>query len=130
MVGITRGNLLTADAEALVNSVNCVGYMGKGVALQFKKAFPENFAEYQKACRAGRVQPGRMFGFQTGSMLTRSTSSISRPSGIGGKSRGTKTSKPACVPSCPRSSNLESAQSQYLPSAVDWVGWTGNGCGR
>jgi len=69
MVGITRGNLLTADAEALVNSVNCVGYMGKGVALQFKKAFPENFAEYQKACRAGRVQPGRMFGFQTGSML-------------------------------------------------------------
>lgn len=69
MVEITRGNLLGADAEALVNSVNCAGYMGKGIALQFKKAFPMNFAEYQKACRAGRVQPGRMLVFRTGSML-------------------------------------------------------------
>ena len=69
MVQIARGDLLTADAEALINTVNCVGYMGKGIALQFKKAFPENFAEYQKACRAGRVQPGRMFVFQTGLML-------------------------------------------------------------
>lgn len=58
-----------ADAEALVNTVNCVGYMGKGVALQFKKAFPGNFAAYQKACRAQQVQPGRMFVFETGSML-------------------------------------------------------------
>jgi len=69
MVEITRGNLLTADAEALVNTVNCVGYMGKGIALQFKKAFPENFTAYQKACRAGLVQPGKMFTFETGSML-------------------------------------------------------------
>lgn len=69
MVEITRGNLLTAGAEVLVNSVNCVGYMGKGVALQFKKAFPENFAEYQKACKAGLVRPGKMFVFETGSML-------------------------------------------------------------
>ncbi len=70
MVEIVRGDLLAADTEALVNAVNCVGYMGKGIALQFKKAFPENFAEYQKACRAGLVQPGKMFVFGTGSMLS------------------------------------------------------------
>jgi len=69
MVEIARGNLLRADAEALVNTVNCVGYMGRGVALQFKKAFPENFNEYQKACRAGLVQPGKLFTFETQSML-------------------------------------------------------------
>jgi len=61
---------MTADAEALVNTVNCVGYMGKGVALQFKKAFPENFTEYQKACRARLVQPGKMLTFATGSVLS------------------------------------------------------------
>jgi O-acetyl-ADP-ribose deacetylase (regulator of RNase III) len=70
MVEIAHGNLLRADAEALVNTVNCVGYMGRGIALQFRKAFPENFAEYQKACRVGLVQPGKMFVFETGSMLT------------------------------------------------------------
>jgi O-acetyl-ADP-ribose deacetylase (regulator of RNase III) len=70
MIEIKQGNLLTASAEALVNTVNCVGYMGRGMALQFKKAFPENFTEYQKACRAGQVQPGKMFVFEIGSMLS------------------------------------------------------------
>ena len=51
MIEITRGNILKADAEALVNTVNCVGYMGKGIALQFRKAFPENFRLYQRACQ-------------------------------------------------------------------------------
>jgi O-acetyl-ADP-ribose deacetylase (regulator of RNase III) len=60
MIQITEGNLLQAQAEALVNTVNCVGSMGKGIALQFKQAFPANFREYQAACRAGEVQPGRM----------------------------------------------------------------------
>lgn len=69
MIKITRGNLLEADAEALVNTVNCVGHMGKGIALQFKKAFPENFRVYHQACRAKEVQPGRMFVFATGSMV-------------------------------------------------------------
>lgn len=70
MITITRGNLLEADVEALVNTVNCVGYMGKGIALQFKKAFPENFRAYQRACQAGQVQPGSMFVYPTGSMLS------------------------------------------------------------
>jgi O-acetyl-ADP-ribose deacetylase (regulator of RNase III) len=42
MIEITRGDILQADAEALVNTVNCVGVMGRGIALQFKKEFPEN----------------------------------------------------------------------------------------
>ncbi|MEW6113502.1 MAG: macro domain-containing protein [Thermodesulfobacteriota bacterium] len=65
MIEIAKGNLLTADVEALVNTVNCMGYMGKGIALQFKKAFPANFEAYAAACRAKRVLPGRMFVFPT-----------------------------------------------------------------
>jgi len=60
MIERTRGNLLEADAEALVNTVNTVGVMGKGIALQFKKAFPENFKAYRKACDAKELQPGTM----------------------------------------------------------------------
>lgn len=61
MVRIERGNLLDAEVDALVNTVNTVGVMGKGIALQFKRAFPENYKAYKKACDAGGVQPGRMF---------------------------------------------------------------------
>lgn len=60
------GDVLASDAEALVNSVNCVGIMGRGVALQFKKAFPANFKAYEAACKRGDVQPGRMFVYETG----------------------------------------------------------------
>jgi O-acetyl-ADP-ribose deacetylase (regulator of RNase III) len=69
MIALTRGNVLKADAEALVNTVNCVGVMGKGIALQFKKAFPENFKAYEAACRKSEVQMGRMFVFETGQMF-------------------------------------------------------------
>lgn len=61
MIKIRRGDLLNADAEALVNTVNCVGVMGKGIALQFKKAYPANFTAYEKACKAGQIVTGKMF---------------------------------------------------------------------
>lgn len=61
MIKLTQGDILKADAEALVNTVNCVGIMGRGVALQFKKAFPANFKAYEVACKAHQVQPGKMF---------------------------------------------------------------------
>lgn len=64
----TSGNLLEADADALVNTVNTVGVMGKGIALQFKKAFPKNYAAYRSACDAGEVHPGKMFVFETGQL--------------------------------------------------------------
>jgi O-acetyl-ADP-ribose deacetylase (regulator of RNase III) len=63
-----KGDILRAEAEALVNTVNCVGVMGRGVALQFKNAFPTNFKAYAAACKAGEVQPGRMFVFETGQL--------------------------------------------------------------
>ena len=61
MIDLTRGNILQADAEALVNTVNCVGVMGKGIALQFKNAFPDNFKAYERACRNDEVRLGQMF---------------------------------------------------------------------
>jgi O-acetyl-ADP-ribose deacetylase (regulator of RNase III) len=70
MIEHAHGNLLQADAEALVNTVNCVGVMGKGIALQFKQAFPENFRVYQRACQAGEVQPGRMLVFESGGLTS------------------------------------------------------------
>lgn len=54
-------NLLTDRAEALVNTVNCVGVMGKGIAIEFKRAFPQNFDRYAQACRTNAVYPGRPF---------------------------------------------------------------------
>lgn len=69
MIELAQGNLLEADAEALVNTVNCEGYMGKGIALQFKQAYPENFRAYERACHAHEVQPGRMFTVTTGQMV-------------------------------------------------------------
>ncbi|MFM9117679.1 MAG: macro domain-containing protein [Planctomycetota bacterium] len=69
MIEYIHGNLLEAETEALVNTVNCVGFMGKGIALQFKQAFPNNFNAYEKACHAHEVQPGRMFIFETHAMI-------------------------------------------------------------
>ena len=61
MIELTRGDILRADAEALVNTVNCVGVMGRGIALQFKKRFPDNFKSYKAACDRKELQPGKMF---------------------------------------------------------------------
>jgi O-acetyl-ADP-ribose deacetylase (regulator of RNase III) len=65
MIEFTTGDILGADAEALVNTVNCVGIMGRGIALQFKNRFPANFKAYAAACAREEVQPGRMFVFET-----------------------------------------------------------------
>jgi O-acetyl-ADP-ribose deacetylase (regulator of RNase III) len=69
MIEIAKGNILEADAEALVNTVNCAGFMGKGIALQFKQAFPANFKAYETVCHAGQVVPGRMFVFDNGRLI-------------------------------------------------------------
>lgn len=61
MITFTQGNLLEARVEVLVNTVNTVGVMGKGIALMFKERFAENFRLYAAACKAGKVQTGRMF---------------------------------------------------------------------
>jgi O-acetyl-ADP-ribose deacetylase (regulator of RNase III) len=68
MIEYTHGDLLRTNAEALVNTVNCVGIMGRGIALQFRQTFPENFKAYETACKQEQVQPGRMFVYETGWM--------------------------------------------------------------
>ena len=62
------GDIFEEDVEALVNSVNCVGVMGRGIALQFKNRFPENFKAYAAACKRDEVKPGRMFIHESGTM--------------------------------------------------------------
>ena len=64
-----HGNLLKADVEALANSVNTVGVMGKGIALQFKNAFPANFKAYEAACKKQDVRLGEVFVFDNGQLM-------------------------------------------------------------
>jgi O-acetyl-ADP-ribose deacetylase (regulator of RNase III) len=66
MIEEVRGNLLDANVEALVNTVNTVGVMGKGVALQFKQAFPENFQFYKTSCSRGEFDLGHVLVYDSG----------------------------------------------------------------
>ena len=69
MIQLTTGNLLEAPAEALVNTVNTEGVMGKGIALQFKQAYPEMFRAYERACKAGEVRLGKVQVFDLGGLV-------------------------------------------------------------
>ena len=69
MIEYKNGDILREDVEAIVNTVNCVGIMGRGLALQFKNKFPQNFKEYQLACTNKEVQLGKMFVHQTGQLI-------------------------------------------------------------
>ena len=69
MIEYRTGDVLQSGAEALVNTVNCVGVMGRGIALQFKKAYPDNFKAYARACKNEEVCPGRMFVYETGKLI-------------------------------------------------------------
>jgi O-acetyl-ADP-ribose deacetylase (regulator of RNase III) len=68
MILFRQGNLLEAGVEAVVNTVNTVGVMGKGIALMFKERYPDNFRAYEAACKAGAIQLGRMFVTATGEL--------------------------------------------------------------
>lgn len=68
MIKFTQGNLLEAPVEALVNTVNTVGIMGKGIALMFKEAFPPNFRAYEEACKNKQVKIGQMFVSETSAL--------------------------------------------------------------
>lgn len=64
MIEFRQGGIFESGAEALVNPVNCVGVMGKGLALQFKKQYPDNFRFYAAACKSGNVRTGQVFVFE------------------------------------------------------------------
>lgn len=69
MLEYKRGDIFHDSAQALVNTVNCVGVMGNGLAAKFKDAYPDNFKAYNKACQFGGVGPGRMFVFETNQLF-------------------------------------------------------------
>ena len=69
MIELTKGNLLEAPAEALVNTVNTAGIMGKGIALQFKQAYPQMFRAYERGCQAGEVKLGKVQVFDLGGLV-------------------------------------------------------------
>lgn len=71
MIQLGSGNLLDAQIDALVNTVNTAGVMGKGIALQFKKAFPTSYDVYRKECDAGRVQIGKVLVVHLGTLVPR-----------------------------------------------------------
>ena len=55
-----RGNIFNSKAQAIVNTVNCVGIMGKGIALEFRRRYPDMFKEYQSSCEKGELKPGNI----------------------------------------------------------------------
>lgn len=69
MIKYKNGNIFDEDVEAIVNTVNCVGVMGRGLALQYKKTFPDNFKAYLIACKNGEVIPGKMYVYNTGQIF-------------------------------------------------------------
>jgi O-acetyl-ADP-ribose deacetylase (regulator of RNase III) len=69
MITYKTGDIFTEQVDAIVNTVNCVGVMGRGIALQFKKRYPENFKFYQEACNRQEVVPGKMLVYETGSLV-------------------------------------------------------------
>ena len=70
MIKFSQGNILMADVEALVNTVNCVGIMGRGIALQFRNAFPDNFRAYEVASKRGEIEPVEMSFSKHTALLT------------------------------------------------------------
>src|SRR5882757_898520 len=65
-IAIKSGDLLKEETDAIVNTVNCVGIMGKGIALQFKQRWPQNFKAYEAACKRKEIKPGKMFIYDFG----------------------------------------------------------------
>ncbi len=64
MIRYTTGNLLDAKTQTLVNTVNTVGVMGKGIALQFKEAYPKNYQVYRRACKEGTFKTGQILAVE------------------------------------------------------------------
>lgn len=69
MFKFVTGDLLKSDAYALVNTVNCEGYMGKGIAYQFKMQYPEMYKDYEKLCKSNRLIPGKLHCYDTGDKI-------------------------------------------------------------
>jgi O-acetyl-ADP-ribose deacetylase (regulator of RNase III) len=125
MVKYTNDNLLEADVETLVNTVNSAGVMGKGIALQFKQAFPANFAAYARAAKRGEIVPGKVFVYETG-LFTHPRYILNFPTKRHwrGKAR-LEDIEAVCRIWCVSSRSGKSAPSPFRPRAVALAAWTG-----
>lgn len=70
MIKYITGNILESDAEALINTVNTVGVMGKGIALQFKKAYKNNYKAYVEACKSKNIEIGKLFVTEDSNLMS------------------------------------------------------------
>ncbi len=124
MIEYTRGDLLLADADALVNAVNCVGVMGRGIALQFKRQWPDNFRDYAAACKRQQVQPGKMFVHSTGAAAPAFI--INFPTKRHWKQRSLLADIEAGLADLRQVISANGIQSsRSRPWAVVWAGWIG-----
>lgn len=96
MIRYVVGNMLSADTQALVNTVNTVGVMGKGIALQFKERYPQNYAKYLAACKSGELTTGRLLVVKEKLWTKIASLLISRPKRIGNTRPNTNMWKPDC----------------------------------
>lgn len=130
MVNVIMGDMFESKAQTLVNTVNCVGIMGKGVALEFKKRFPDMFEDYVKRCDAKQVRLGRPYLFKR--MFPPSGFSTSRPKTIGVQFRVSRTLWKACATSGSITMSGASRRSLCRPSGVVMVSlsgaWLGQPC--
>ena len=124
MISYTKGDLLSSKAQALVNTVNTVGVMGKGIALHFKELFPYNFTVYAEACKKGELAPGKMLVVKDWH-LARGLSLISPPKSIGVSPPNTSTLKMDSVLLSVLSGNMGSLALRFRRLVVVTVGWTG-----
>ncbi len=70
MLELVTGNMFDIDADILINTVNCVGVMGCGVALAFKRLYPKMFREYRRCCDMNEIAPGALWVFRTDDQKT------------------------------------------------------------
>ena len=95
MIRYKTGDILSEGTEALVNTVNCVGVMGRGIALQFKRAYPDNFQAYAARCKRNEIRPGSSLRIRhPRERSTHATSSISRRSATGAARAASRISSP------------------------------------
>jgi O-acetyl-ADP-ribose deacetylase (regulator of RNase III) len=131
MIREQHGNLLDAEVDALVNTVNTVGVMGKGIALQCKRAFPENYKAYKRVCDAGEVELGRMFIWDAGAIAADGPRFVIKfPTTRYWRSNSTVVDiQPGSRTSFARSRTSRSGPSRCRPSAAVTVACDGSRCG-
>lgn len=121
MIRLVKGDLLNSKAEVLVNTVNTVGVMGKGIALRFRDAFPNNFEVYRQACLAGRLHIGELLIVMDGNLITGAKTIINFPT----KTHWRKPSRYTYV-----EKGLRALRTYLIENNISTVAMPAPGCGN